>query len=415
MEIGCLVNMFMDPGNWTVLNKPLAKELGNDAAILLMRYVELTRYYKGVFYQTRPNLQEAVNINSKKQVRIDNKLKELGLISITRKGIPPVNYYTIHENKIAEYFQSLVQLGQNDSINPVDSCSQKNNIEQHNNYTPNGVLQTSTPLQSDRPKLKRRKPVESKASQVRRKSKELKSDPIPPLHIPKRTHEALMYWLSKDCLPNLVVDLDNPTKKLKQTVKTLSLFFEGKLFRDGFANLRTGLTEEHRDQLKGTWSIDDFKDAVDDWENVLTSGKYKVNTEYLSTLSLTDFLAGNPFVKNGNGGLYSPLIDYCYFEPERKIVDKYPITTINLIKTWTKYIGSADKHDRDQFVQAANRLRELHDIWSKTNSFSSPSKFPDVIRLGIKAITRNEDYLKKVGAGPTIMLGPWFKKQVLSI
>ena len=439
-----VIDALLGMGNYLILNKPLARKIGNDATILLMRYVDLNNYYNGVFYQTRAQLEEATNIGERKQIKIDNKLKTLGFISIRLEGLPPKNNYTIHNDVIIQYIQDLKdpnkQRGKSDSNNEGDERSQsrrkcgvnpsenarqeKEHKEQRTELSKESLTPEKT-TQAEKIKLKRRKKpsepplAESKATKLRKRSKELKPEPdqSPPLYIPERTMEAINYWINSPFLPNLVINRENPTKVLKQTVKVLGQFFSGKLFKiHGASNLRTNVDKEDLDDLCSCTTLDDFKEFVDIWSEVLTSGKYKVNPVFLGKIGLCEFLAGNTFVKNNNGGLYSPLVDYCFFSPPLKVEDEFPSLTNRLSEVWERLIGPIDPEQKEDLILATKALHSLFEEWSKTNKFSpSVVPYPDVIRLGMAVLAENDDYLKEIGAKPNIMLGGWFKKHAMRV
>ena len=54
------------------------------------------------FYKTNADLESETGLTSKEIKTAKNKLRELGLISIVKKGLPPKSHYIINETKLQD-------------------------------------------------------------------------------------------------------------------------------------------------------------------------------------------------------------------------------------------------------------------------------------------------------------------------
>lgn len=99
-----LKKLISNKSHWTI-NKHLAKEIGLEATLVLQHLIDWSEYHnKETIFQTYAQISEELNISehSIKKICIP-KLKQLGFISIERKGIGYKNYYTIHSYAIGDF------------------------------------------------------------------------------------------------------------------------------------------------------------------------------------------------------------------------------------------------------------------------------------------------------------------------
>jgi biotin operon repressor len=94
----------MTKGAYFPVNKHLAKQLqSNDAAILLQHFIDLQYLFKGrEFFQQMDRLAEEINVSEYKIKECVKYLKEQGLITVEKKGMPSKNYYTINFDVLEE-------------------------------------------------------------------------------------------------------------------------------------------------------------------------------------------------------------------------------------------------------------------------------------------------------------------------
>lgn len=89
-----------------MINKKLAKGLGLEATLLLQHFIDLeSGFFHGEFYQQQDRLCEDLFLSRR---QIDSAIKTLegnGLITVTKKGIPRKNYYSINHEVILEFLQ----------------------------------------------------------------------------------------------------------------------------------------------------------------------------------------------------------------------------------------------------------------------------------------------------------------------
>lgn len=299
----------------------------------------------------------------------------------------------------------------------------------------------NTPLQTEkRPQLKRRKtevanngnkpvlklrsklanPGSLPSSKIKEKSNsdlQTDSENQNEYVIPKRTREAIDYWLAQPCLPKMVINLNKPTKRLKATVLALGKFFSGKLF-NGSACVSPDLSSKTLKHISHLNSMEDFKEFVDVWVDVITSNRYRVNPSYLKKISLHDWLMGNPHVLNNNGGgMYSPLIENCYYEPALATTDKNPVVTESIIELWEKFVGDSSGIRAEEFMKVTNVVTSIFDREYKRSGIdpSGESMYSGALYLVVEVLANNKEFLSQKSPKPSVLLGNWAKEQYLAL
>lgn len=96
---------------YIMCNKTLIRLYGGDCAILVGELCAEYNYYKAMnelvdnsFYSTQDNIESNTGINAYFQRKAFKILQDEGIISVTKKGIPAKNYYSINTEKLAEIF-----------------------------------------------------------------------------------------------------------------------------------------------------------------------------------------------------------------------------------------------------------------------------------------------------------------------
>lgn len=86
---------------WSI-NKTLAKKLGLEETVLLQHMIDITAYKNmgDEFYQQMNRLSKELGMSERKISNLIEKLKGLELITVTKKGIPAKNYYTLNSENI---------------------------------------------------------------------------------------------------------------------------------------------------------------------------------------------------------------------------------------------------------------------------------------------------------------------------
>lgn len=100
--------------NYIAVNRPLAHELGLDAAVIFGELASEYSYWRengglepdGAFFTTVENIERNTTLSKHKQGNALNRLLGLGLISISYRGIPRKRYIKLNESVIMDMFAS---------------------------------------------------------------------------------------------------------------------------------------------------------------------------------------------------------------------------------------------------------------------------------------------------------------------
>lgn len=108
--------------SFITVNKTLIKKVGLEEAVLLGELASEFDYWEkregltpdGYFFSTVENIEDKTTLSEFKQRKALKKLKELGLIDVKLKGLPPKRYIKLNEQKILEMFDSTPNKGEMD-------------------------------------------------------------------------------------------------------------------------------------------------------------------------------------------------------------------------------------------------------------------------------------------------------------
>lgn len=100
--------------NYIAVNRPLALELGLDAAVIFGELASEYSYWRengglepdGAFFTTVENIERNTTLSKHKQGNALNRLLGLGLISISYRGIPRKRYIKLNESVIMDMLAS---------------------------------------------------------------------------------------------------------------------------------------------------------------------------------------------------------------------------------------------------------------------------------------------------------------------
>ena len=131
----------LSSGNYIVVNKKIASELGLCEAILLGELASEHKYWAniekledGFFYSTVENIKENTTLSRKQQTRAMNTLEEKGIVPAVLKGIPAKRYVRINEDSILPYLlDKFVPNGLTSSSQTDELVSPKRTINNNNN------------------------------------------------------------------------------------------------------------------------------------------------------------------------------------------------------------------------------------------------------------------------------------------
>ena len=136
------IENFLAEWNYTMLNKPLAREIWISQAVFLCELIsQRKRFKQDEFYFTQNNMESEIWLSEATQKRYTKELQERWLIIVEKKWIPARNYYTINDDKIFEIISwetcavNLTELEQSDWPNYSNKKENKkeNNIIINNN------------------------------------------------------------------------------------------------------------------------------------------------------------------------------------------------------------------------------------------------------------------------------------------
>ena len=128
-------------GNYIVVNKKIASDLGLYEAILLGELASEHKYWAniekledGFFYSTVENIKENTTLSRKQQTRAMNTLEDKGIVTAVLKGIPAKRYVRINEDAILPYLlDKFVPNGITSSSQTDELVSAKRTINNNNN------------------------------------------------------------------------------------------------------------------------------------------------------------------------------------------------------------------------------------------------------------------------------------------
>lgn len=130
-------------GNYIVVNKKIASELGLCEAILLGELASEHKYWSntenledGFFYSTVENIKENTTLSKDQQRSAMNTLKEKGIVTVILKGIPAKRYVRINEDAVIPYIlDKFVQNGLTSSYQTSDQVVVKHDSKLSENTT----------------------------------------------------------------------------------------------------------------------------------------------------------------------------------------------------------------------------------------------------------------------------------------
>lgn len=137
------ISKLLSTDGYIQVNKYLIKQLGLHEAIMIGELCAEYNYWdknhklteNDMFYSSRDNLEENTGLNEHYQRKALSTLKTAGIVSITKKGLPAVNYYKIHFDKLLTLLSTSAS---RDEELDIDSVNLNNNKQ--TNITEKEVL-----------------------------------------------------------------------------------------------------------------------------------------------------------------------------------------------------------------------------------------------------------------------------------
>lgn len=145
---------------YITVNKTLIHNLGLHEAILIGELCAEYNYWdslgkleNGSFFSTRQNIEENTGLNEHFQRKAFETLKEYGIVTITKKGLPAKNYYKID---FTQLYTALSTSATQDEELDVNEIQINNNKDNKNKQTDNNVSKdTLTEFEFGKPKKKK--------------------------------------------------------------------------------------------------------------------------------------------------------------------------------------------------------------------------------------------------------------------
>lgn len=97
--------------NYIAVNKILAREIGLNEAIMIGELASEHEYGEregkiepdGYFFSTVKNVEDNTTLSERQQRSVIDKLKKLGILEVTLRGLPARRYFKINEEVILTY------------------------------------------------------------------------------------------------------------------------------------------------------------------------------------------------------------------------------------------------------------------------------------------------------------------------
>jgi len=330
-----------------ILNRSLVRKLGILSALWITHLIDKYQYFKkkdildkeGYFYNIQHYIEKETTLNSYQQTKIISELKEKGIISIKRRGLPARNYYKIN-------IYNLINFVKNE-----ETCNLKIKGQEEENL-------------GDK--------INTKENQTKEKDtslfKEVSNDPS------GRSNISIPLKKRKDLDISIEGRNDRPTRESIDGPRR-----QGKYLSYGEASEGACMLVNHWNGLKNTvthrldskavervlWWLDNetdrgigFREIMDDFDMMLSDPQvYEVPRR---KMGIDEFFFGNDFVRNGKKSWYSKLMSPGGHKQFLKAEDGNPEITRELRDQYEKHVlvespPYSPKQEMD-FVKGASML-----------------------------------------------------------
>lgn len=130
------IENYLWQGNYTMLNKPLARNIWIPQTAFLCELIsQRTRFWKDEFYFTQSDMEKELWLSESTQMRYAKELKEKWLINFEKKGIPARNWFTINDDKIHDIIMWWTCAVNLTGLETSDWRDSYNNNKENNNYS----------------------------------------------------------------------------------------------------------------------------------------------------------------------------------------------------------------------------------------------------------------------------------------
>lgn len=123
--------------NYISYSKPIAKTVGVDEAIIFGELCSINNMLNGIewFYFEQPKIINDTCLSKHRVIKALKNLKDFGLVSYEKRGIPAKNYYKLHEEKLLELMKDYKDELQGEKTETTSSPK----IEPQEVDTPSGL------------------------------------------------------------------------------------------------------------------------------------------------------------------------------------------------------------------------------------------------------------------------------------
>lgn len=360
-----------------ILNRSLVRKLGILPALWITHLIDKYQYFKkkdmldkeGYFYNIQHYIEADTTLNSYQQTKIISELKEKGIISTKRRGLPARNYYKINIYNLINFVKneetcSLKIKGQGEE-NLGDKINTKGNQTKEDNSL-DKELSNDPAGQSDTPILpKKRKDLDISIGEETKRNRPTKES----IASPRRQGKYLPYGDASEGACQLV----NHWNGLKNTVTHRP---ESKAVERVLWWLANGAD-------RGV----DFAEVMDNFDAMLSDPQaYEVPRR---KVGLDEFFFGNDFVKDGKRSWCSKLMSPGGCKQFLKTEDRNSEITAELREQYEKHVlvESPDygpKQEMD-FVKGASML-ERYMRGRRLSKYIDEPKMYDYVNFMLKAL-----------------------------
>lgn len=134
-----LTKQLLLTNNYWVLNKSMVQLLGLEGAFLLSNFAEAESMMAdddGWFYQTSDTVEEITTLSRHKQDQAIKKMKDLGVLEQSNRGVPPKRYFKINYECLTNQFvkYSQIELSKINKSNCQKSATNKESSYKESNH-----------------------------------------------------------------------------------------------------------------------------------------------------------------------------------------------------------------------------------------------------------------------------------------
>ena len=106
-----LVKQLLSQGSWTAINKPLMKKIGLDCTYMFQYLLDLQdNVFDGEFFQQQDRIAEEFGWTVYKVQTVIKQLVGYGLMSVSRRGLPAKNFYSINDEQVVVILNNLTSI-----------------------------------------------------------------------------------------------------------------------------------------------------------------------------------------------------------------------------------------------------------------------------------------------------------------